>query len=280
MPPAPHTLRLALECGPATLDTAVALGVHAVPIEGAHLLARGVAATLQPLRERGLVPCQVGAFDFNPLHPDAVAREAGAARIRTLITLAAEAGCGWIAFSGGSKHPDCFGGSDPANLGEAALDEAAAVLAPLAALAARHGVRLTLEPHIRTILATPERAAALAARVGHDALRITLDVTNYYGALDCLAPDALLERCRRTLAGVTGLAHLKEITLLPGFHIHAGLAPMGAGRTDWTRVVAIAAELVTSDGWVLVEHCASAEEATASIALVRAAAAACGAARA
>ena len=266
------TLRLALEAGPHTLDAAVALGLRAVPIDGDALLTKGVAATLAPLRERQLVPCQTGAFFFNPLHPDAAARAAGAAKLAQLIPLVAEAGCGFIAFAGGSRDPDIFGGADPANLADAALADAARELAPLAALAARHGVALSLEPHIRSVLATPERAAALCARVGSTTLRVTFDVSNFYEFFDCLDSTAMTARCRTALAAHCGLVHLKEGALTPGFHFHAGLVPLGRGRTDWAGVLAAAAAIAPADSWAVVEHCASLDEARASVALLREAA--------
>lgn len=272
----PIASRLALEAGPATLDLAVELGVTGVPIDGDALLGQGPEAVLAPLRARGLEPCQVGAFFCNPLHPDPRERAEGLDRVARLIPLAAAAGCPWVAFSGGSCCPDIFGGSDPRNLADAALEEAAAALAPLAALAARHGVTLSLEPHLRSLLSTPERAAALCARVGSPALRVTFDISNFYDFAALLEPAPLLARAARALAPCCGLVHLKEIALTPGFHLHAGLAPLGGGHTDWTEVLRHALPIAPAGGWVLVEHCQSPAEARASIALTRAAAAAAG----
>jgi sugar phosphate isomerase/epimerase len=266
------TLRLALEAGADTLVAATTLGITAVPIDGQALLKDGVTATLAPLRERHLTPCQVGAFFFNPLDPDLTARAAAAAKLARLIPLAAEAGCPWIAFAAGSLCADIFGGADPANLHEPALAAAARELAPLATLAERHGVRLTLEPHIRSVIATPERAAALCTRVGSSALRVTFDVSNFYDFFALLDSTEIVRRCGTALAPHTGLIHLKEIAVTNGFHLHAGLVPMGQGRTNWTQVLAAAAPAAPSDSWVLIEHCAHTAEATASVALVRAAA--------
>jgi sugar phosphate isomerase/epimerase len=269
-------MKLALEAGPATLDLARELAVAGVPLDADTLLRDGPAATLAPLRERGLSPCQIGAFFFNPLDPDLAARAASAERVARLIPLAAEAGCPFIAFAAGSRATDIFGGADPGNLADNALAEAASTLAPLADLATRHGVRLTLEPHIRSVLATPERAAALFARVGSPALRVTLDVSNFYDFFDLLDSEPMRLRCETALAPCCGIVHFKEIAVLPGFHFHAGMVPMGSGRTDWRAVLGTAAKIAPSDGWLLVEHCATPEEARASIALVRAAAAGLG----
>lgn len=266
------SLRLALEAGSFTLEAAVALGVTAVPIDGDALLRDGVDATLAPLRQRGLVPCQVSAFFLNPLDPDPTARTHAVERFSQLIPRVAATGARFIALPGGSLHPDVFGGADPRNLSDAALDAAADVLTPLATRARDHGLVLSLEPHLRSVLATPERAAALCDRVNSPGLRITFDVSNTYDFFDLLDPTAMIARWDAALSGRTGLVHLKEGVLQPGFHLHAGLGPLGTGGTDWSAVLAVAARIAPSDTWLLVEHCADASEATASVALIREAA--------
>jgi sugar phosphate isomerase/epimerase len=266
-------MQLALEAGPATLDLARELAVAGVPLDADRLLRDGLAAALAPLRERGLTPCQVGAFFFNPLDPDLAARASASERVARLIPLAAEAGCPFIAFAAGSRATDIFGGAHPGNLRPDALAEAAATLEPLAKMAEHYGVCLSLEPHIRSVLSTPERSAALCSRVGSRALRVTLDVANFYDFFDLLDPDSMRRRCERELASCCGMIHFKEIALVPGFHLHAGLVPMGAGRTDWHAMLSSAAKIAPANGWLLVEHCSSADEARASLALVRHAAA-------
>lgn len=262
-------MKLALEAGAATLATARELGISGVPIDGRALLRDGVTATLKPLLAEGLNPCQVGAFFFNPLHPDTTALEADRAELDRLIPLAAEAGCPWIALPGGSCCEDVFGGSDVRNLQAEALEAAARILTPLARAAEREGVRLTLEPHLRSALAEPERAAHLCERIGSPALRITFDVSNFYGFFDLLDSRSMTDRCARALVRCCGLVHLKEVALAPGFHLHAGLVRMGAGHTDWCAVLQAAASIAPADTWILIEHCASADEARASVALVR-----------
>lgn len=269
-------MRLAIEAGSDTAAAAEKLGIKGVPIDGGALLEKGVAATLQPLLEKGFSPCQVGAFFMNALSPDAAAKTESIARVKRLIPLAAEAGCPWIAFAAGSCQPDTFGGADPRNLTSAALDEAAHTLEPLARLAEQHQVKLTLEPHIRSVIATPERAAALCGKVGSPALRVTFDVSNFYDFMDLLDPTEMIERCGKALRPWCGLVHLKEVAVTDGFHLHAGLVPMGKGRTDWTQVLTEAVAGFPNDSWVLVEHCSGLDEAVSSVTLVRAAAKAAG----
>jgi hypothetical protein len=43
------------------------------------------------------------------------------------------------------------------------------------------------------------------------------------------------------LTGHYGLLHVREVALNPAFHIHAGLAPLGNGATDWVQALRLAA---------------------------------------
>ena len=74
------------------------------------------------------------------------------------------------------------------------------------------------------------------------------------------------------LAGHYGLAHVKEVALAEGFHIHAGLAPLGEGQTDWSEMLRLMAPHMSADSWVILEHVQTPEEARNSLDLLRAAA--------
>lgn len=261
------TLRLALDAGPATPELAAAHGVRGVPIHGGDLLERGVAATLAPLRERGLDPCQVGAMDFNPLRADAAAH----ARLDRLIGLAAEAGCPWIAITGGNYHAAAFAATDPRNFTTAALDAVAEALGPHARAAEARGVGLTIEPYLKGVVGTPERCAAIVARVGSPALRVTFDPTSLYDFAALADPPPFVARMGAALAAGVGLVHVKEVALAEGFHLHAGLVPLGRGRTDWAELLRIVAPLSPATSWVVLEH-VSPDDVARSLELLRAAA--------
>jgi sugar phosphate isomerase/epimerase len=266
-------MRLGLEAGKETLDLAVELGVRGVPISAQALVEQGIEATLAPLRARGLEVCQIGAFGYNPLSSD-VERQAGqAALLGQTIPLAPETGCTYITICGGNRHPSGFGAGDAYNYTDAALDEVAEALSPLLALAEEHGVKLTIEPYLKTAVYSAERFRALHARVGSDALRCNVDVSSLYDYWDLWDPRAKVEQTCNGLAGHYGLAHVKEIALQEGFHIQAGLAPLGEGPTDWVQVLRLMAPHLPDDSWVILEHVLSPGEGRASVALLRAAAA-------
>ena len=98
-------MRLGLEAGGDTLDLAVEHGVKGVPIGADALVNDGVAATMEPLRRRGLEACQIGAFGYNPLSSDRERQTEQAAMLGKAIPLAAETGCTYITICGGNVSP-------------------------------------------------------------------------------------------------------------------------------------------------------------------------------
>ncbi|NJN82711.1 MAG: TIM barrel protein [Caldilineaceae bacterium] len=212
--------------------------------------------------------CQIGAFGFNPLRLDNTQRDT----LARAIPLAAATGCPYIVINGGNYHASAFGSAEPRNFTEDALDEVAAVLKPLLALAEEHGVHLSIEAILKSAISSPERFLSLWSRVESDALVVNIDVTSLYDYWDLIDPSASIDHICASLAGHYGLVHIKEVALAEGFHIHAGLVPLGEGRTDWARVLAAVAPHLPADSWVVLEHVQSAEEAKRSLTLLRRAA--------
>ena len=269
-------MRLGLEAGPHTLDLAVELGIRGVPIGAEALVSEGVAATLAPLEARGLAVCQIGAFGYNPLSTDRGRQAQQETLLAQAIPLAAETGCPYIVICGGNYHPSGFGAGDRRNFTDAVLDEVAAALKPMVTLAEQHGAKLSIEPYLKTAIYSPERFLALWERLGSEALVINIDPTSLYAYWDLWDSTETVEHVCTALAGHYGLGHLKEVALAEGFHIHAGLAPLGTGPTDWAQVLRLMAPHVPDDSWVILEHVHTPEEARASYTLLQDAAAQAG----
>jgi sugar phosphate isomerase/epimerase len=269
-------MRLGLEAGQLTLELAVEMGIKGVPISAERLVQEGVQATLAPLRERGLQVCQIGAFGFNPLSIDQERQAQQADMLRQAIPLAPETGCPYLVICGGNYHPSGFAAGDRRNFTEQALDEVAEGLAPLLALAERHGIYLSIEPYLKTAIHSAERFLALQERVRSPHLRANIDVTSLYAYWDLWDPRDLVQRTCTMLAGHYGLVHVKEIALSEGFHIHANLAPVGRGPTNWAEVLRLIAPHLPEDSWVILEHVPTREEGYANLAALGAAAQAAG----
>ena len=262
-------MRLGLEAGVHTLDIAVEQAIAGVPISAEQLVRDGTAATLEPLKARGLSVCQIGAFGFNPLSTDRARQSEQAAMLQRAIPLAAETGCPYIVINGGNYHPSGFLAGDRRNFEDAALDEVARALEPMLRLAEQHGVKLSIEPYLKTAINTPERFLKLKAKVGSEALVVNIDVTSLYDYQDMWGAEEKVEHICTTLAGYYGLCHLKGVALAEAFHIHINLAPITEDSTDWAQVIKLVSQHLSDDSWVILEHVASPEEARASIAYLR-----------
>lgn len=266
-------MRLGIEAGNNTLDIAVREGIYGVPVFADEIGEKGVKATLAPIKERGLQVCQIGAFGFNPLSVDQARQADQKALLEKIIPLAVEEiGCPYIVICGGNYHPSGFLHGDTRNQMDEAIDLIARELTPLVCLAEKYGARISIEPYIKTAISTPERFLALQKKIGSPALRINIDVTSFYGYWEMWDSSRLVEHVCNTLQGHYGLGHVKDIALAEGFHIHIGLAPLGSSSTDWSQVLGLMAPSLPEDSWVILEHVATAEEASNSLRLLRQAA--------
>ena len=266
-------MRLGLEAGQYTRDVAAEHGIGGVPISADQLVNDGVGATLTPLKERGLEVCQIGAFMFNPLSTDLEAQAKQAATLEKAIPLAKETGCPYIVINGGNYHPSGYGAGDARNFSNGALDKVADALRPYLEAAEKHGAKLSIEAYLKTAVHSPETFLKLKDKVGGmDTLRCNVDVTSLYDYQDLWDPTSKVEHVCTALAGHYGLGHIKEVALHEGFHIHAGLAPLGNGLTNWTQVLRLMAPHLPEDSWIILEHVLSPEEGCASIELLRTAA--------
>jgi sugar phosphate isomerase/epimerase len=271
-----NPLRLGIEAGSHTVAMAQELGVRGVPVDIHDLVKKGGAALRAELAAQGVEPCQVGAFGYNPLHPDLEYRQQQAELILSVLPELSALGCAYVVINGGNRHPSGFGHGDLYNFSKEGLHETAENLKPLCEAAAANGGYISIEPYIKSCASSAERFCELADAVGSSALRMNLDVTNHYDLGAMWDPRDLIRTTARTLGARTGLVHLKEVVLKEGFHIHMDLGPIGDGPTDWGLVLQEAAPFVAADSWVLVEHIGSPEEARRSFEIVRAAGAAVG----
>jgi sugar phosphate isomerase/epimerase len=80
--------------------------------------------------------------------------------------------------------------------------------------------------------------------------------------------DATLSPLRERGLAVCGLIHVKEVGLAEGFHLHAGLVPLGDGPTDWAHFLRLALPHLPADSWLILEH-VQAADAARSLSLLR-----------
>lgn len=269
-------MRFGIDAGKHTFDLAREFGIRGVPISADALADKGLDATLAPLRDAGHVPCQIGAFGYNALTPDADALAKQTRTLEAVIPMAGDTGCRYITISGGNHNRSTFGATDPRNFTPAAIDAVAQRLEPLVALAEKHGACLTIEAYLKTAVSSADAFLALHEKLPSKALRVNIDPTSLYDFADLVDPAPMVGRLCDALGPHTGLIHVKEVGLAEGFHLHAGLVPIGEGPTDWADFLGRIAPHTPDDSWLILEHVLSPEEGRNSIALLRDAAGAAG----
>jgi sugar phosphate isomerase/epimerase len=269
-------MRLAIEGEGIGLETALSLGVAGVPLNSEQIDAMGAAAVLYPLTTSGLGVAQIGAYSFNPLHPDTSVVAESTAMVSRMIHASTLLGKPAIVLSCGNYNPNAYSAIDRRNRSDQALDCYAEALVPLLVEAEAAGVRLAIEPYVKGVIYDADSFAALASRVGSPALCCNFDPTSLYDLADLMDPTNRISETCEKLAGRIGVVHLKEIALADGFHIHSGLVPLGEGPTDWAAVMRSLPAMGCTEAWCLIEHVTSIDEARRSIALVRCLAAASG----
>jgi sugar phosphate isomerase/epimerase len=261
-------VNLGLELGAPTRDVAATLGVRGVPIDGSELRNQGVKAVLESLAAKNLIPCQVGAFGFNALNVSDTEK----ANLEATLPLAVECGCPYVVINPASYHASVFTNVDLRSWTDDALDAMARALESPLKVAEKYGAKISIEAINKACIHSPERFLKLKEKVGSDALRCNIDPTSLYGYWELFDSKNFVENMCNSLAGHYGVVHIKEVALKDGFHIHSEMVPVGQGHTDWVHFLGLVEKHIPSDSWVLIEHCASPEEAENSVQIIKEAA--------
>lgn len=257
-------MKLGLMMGGDMIAVAKDLGFYSIPVWADELAKKGAKETCRPLRDAGLEVHTIGAFGFNPLNPDTAEQEQQRKVLKKVIDLAADTGARDILINGGN-YGKSFALGHAQNDSDAALDKAAAELAPFLKQAEKRGVYLTIEPFIQCAISTPERFLRLKEKVNSEHLMVTLDVCNFYTYATMWRPTELARHVCGMLRGHYRVAHAKDLRVEEGVHIHIAECPLGDGVTDWKTILTYVKQDLPMDGWFILEHCKTPEDAKYSL---------------
>lgn len=260
-------MRIGIDAGASSIEFAQAYGAAGVPVSSRALKENSVHSVLKPIKDTGLEVCQINAMGYNPLHPDDNVRLSSCETVLNAFEVSGDVGCPWVSINAGNHHPTGFLDGDKRNFGDAALESIAREIEPLLRAAEKADAYLSLEPYIKGAVFSSDRFLSLRRILGDGAkrLRINLDVTSFYDLHALINPDPLCDKLCDDLKDYIGLIHVKEIRLSESFHIHADLAPITEGPTDWERVLRRLIHSPAVDSWLIIEHVQSGEEAQRSI---------------
>ncbi|NOZ20448.1 MAG: sugar phosphate isomerase/epimerase [Planctomycetes bacterium] len=254
---------------PEAVPVAKEIGATGLPLSINALAERGPEAAAKPIRDAGMSACQIGAFGFNPLSPNRAEQKKQEDMLAKAIPLAAATGCPYLVINSGNYDEAGFMRGHPDNFTDRALDEVAVALDPVLSLAEQHGAKIVIEPMVHCVVSVPERFLALKERVKSNALRVNLDICNFFTLKDMWQPAEAVKRICGLLAGHYDLVHCKDLTVSQGVHIHIDETPLGTGVMDWETALHDIARDLPEGGWFIYEHVKSAEDARAGAKLLR-----------
>lgn len=266
-----RTIQIGIDAASSSIPFGREHGVRGVPLSSTLIAQEGGEKAAAPIREAGLRVCQINAMGYNPLHPDKDTRKEQRDRVRRVLSEVKQLGCPYVSINGGNYHPSGFLHGDRRNFGNAALEDLARELEPLLSEAKQQGAYITLEPYVKGAIFSADRYLALEMLLGSqaDRLRINLDVSSLYDLHALLDPEPFCEALCTALTGKIGLIHVKDIKLEEGFHIHANLAPVTEGPTNWEQVLDLSLPQLAANSWLILEHVQSTEEAARSLSHLR-----------
>ena len=154
----------------------------------------------------------------------------------------------------GSLNP---GGSyDPApeNHEPGRLEVLIDTLSRVADKAEEEGMNVVVETHALTIMGSPEINRQVVDAVGSERLRVVMDFVNHFQSLAQVYDSTeRLNRIFDFMGPISTVAHIKDISVEPGFVIHMNEEVPGAGELDLVTAVR-RWEALHPDGYMLVEH--------------------------
>ena len=154
----------------------------------------------------------------------------------------------------GSLNP---GGSyDPApeNHEPGRLEVLIDTLCRVADKAEAEGMNVVVETHALTIMGSPEINKQVVDAVGSDRILVVMDFVNHFQSLAQVYDSTeRLNHIFDVMGPISTVAHIKDISVEPGFVIHMNEEVPGAGELDLVTAVR-RWEALHPDGYMLVEH--------------------------
>lgn len=195
-----------------------------VSTEHAAAVAAASAAT-------GVALCGVSAT-FNMIHPDITVRRRGLVALDAIAGAARTMGTDLVTLCTGTRDPDDMWRHHPANCDPSAWNDLCESLDDALRVAARHDVRLGIEPERANVVATADLARRLVDDLADDRLCIVLDPANLIDPAEPGRQHDLISSAIELLADRIAVAHVKDR------RVDGTVVPPGDGIVDHAHMVA------------------------------------------
>ena len=154
----------------------------------------------------------------------------------------------------GSLNPAGSYDPTPENHEPGRLDVLIDTLSRVADKAEEEGMTVVIETHVLTIMGSPEINRKVIEAVGSDRLRVVMDFVNHFQSLDqAYRSTERLNHIFDVMGPISTVAHIKDISVEPGFVVHMNEEVPGAGVLDLVTAVRRWEE-IQPQSYMLVEH--------------------------
>jgi sugar phosphate isomerase/epimerase len=229
------------------------VGVH-FGLEPSALDPAALRRAAETFAVRGIRVVHSWGFGACLVHPGKDRRMQAVARLQGALGVARELGAEAVVCGAGSVAPEGGYAPDPANHSALTADRLVTALRTVVGACEATGIAIALEPHVLTVLDTPERIADVVARVDSPWVGVNLDPVNLLDGLPALYdPQHHLDRIFAALGPVARSGHLKDAYVEHQFVLHLSECPLGEGLFDLSGFVQRFARILP-DGWLFLEH--------------------------
>ena len=154
----------------------------------------------------------------------------------------------------GSLNPSGSYDPTPENHEPGSLEMLINTLTRIAEKADKEGVTVVVETHALTIMGSPEINKQVIDEVGSAQLRVVMDFVNHFQSLEQVYNSTeRLNHIFEVMGSISTVAHIKDISLAPGFVLHMNEEVPGSGVLDLVTALRCWEELHPG-GYMLVEH--------------------------
>jgi len=168
---------------------------------------------------------------YNMIHPDQAKRDAGFARLATMIRAAPLMGTRLVSLCTGTRHATDQWAHHPDNARPDAWRDLMAEMERATSVAEEHGVDLGVEPELANVVSSAALARRLIDELKSPRVKIILDPANLFETAPVAEARSIIAEAVDLLADRIAMAHAKDRRADGGF------AAAGSGVIDFPHFV-------------------------------------------
>lgn len=213
------------------LEAVVLDSYPGLDVDPLHLDIHAAERVRRAFEQQQVEIAALGAY-VNLLDPDAEARARIIRGFNQCVSFAGEVGAPLICTELGSYHPNGWEW-DPANATDKVFEMALETVLPIAELAEKHGVTLTLEPYVMSAAYSAERLASFLERLDCRAVKVVFDPAGLLTRATMDRQEQVIGEAFKLLEPHIGLVHTQDCRPAARWQDHFDWLGAGNGQVDY-----------------------------------------------